>query len=219
MEVYIFDMDGTILDSMSYWNNLIKNFLKTLGIEIDEETNSKFLSMTIKDTVDFIKKEYRFDMSKESVLSEMDEMMSYNYQNLVKLEPSTYEIFDTLKRYDKKIVLATATPRNLADIPLKKFELSKYFDLEIVSDEVNLHKDDPRYFENIADYFGEDASDCVVIEDSLYAMKSAKKADMVTVAVTEQSIEEHLRDIFEISDVAGENLSSEVVKDFLKKSV
>lgn len=212
MKVFIFDMDGTFVDSMEYWNSLMDNYLKTKGITPESNLMLEILSLTLEDGIKYTKERYNLKESAEVIHQEMKELIGYNYKNTFDIDPATIEIFEHLKSVNKKIVLATATQRSLVNIVLDRFGLKKYLDLELVSDEVDLHKNDPTYFKNIGDYFGTRSNECIVVEDSLYAIKSATGVGMKAVGITAQSPPSHIELIQDLSIVSGRNLTE--VKDY-----
>lgn len=212
MKVFIFDMDGTFVDSMDYWNSLMDNYLKTKGITPESNLMLEILSLTLEDGIRYTKERYNLKESTEEIRQEMKELIGYNYKNTFDIDPSTIEIFEHLKSANKKIVLATATQRSLVNIVLDRFGLKKYLDLELVSDEVDLHKNDPIYFKDIGEYFGAKSNECIVVEDSLYAIKSATGVGMNAVGITAQSPPSHIELIQDLSIVSGRNLTE--VKDY-----
>ncbi|NLD18547.1 MAG: HAD family phosphatase [Tissierellia bacterium] len=212
MKVFIFDMDGTFVDSMDYWNNLMLNYLESKDVTPEESLMTDIVSLTLHDGIEYTKDKYSLRESVDEILDEMRALIGYNYKNTFNLDPATIEIFRHLKKAEKKVVLATATERSLVDIVLDRFDLKKYLDLEIVSDEVNLHKNDPQYFLDIGKHFGASGEECSVIEDSLYAIKSANEAGMETVGIIAQTPPAHIEIIKELSVVSGNNLTE--VKDY-----
>lgn len=212
MKVFIFDMDGTFVDSMDYWNNLMNNYLQSRGLVPHKDLMVEILSLTLEDGIRYTKERYDLKESLEEIHQEMKELIGYNYRNTFDIDPSTVEIFEHLKSVNKKIVLATATQRSLVNIVLDRFNLKQYLDLEIVSDEFDLHKNDPRYYKKIGDYFGAKFEECSVVEDSLYAIQSANEAGMETVGITAQTPKPHIEIIKNLSVVTGKDLTE--VKDY-----
>lgn len=206
MEVFIFDMDGTFIDSMEYWNNLIVNYIKSKGLTPVEDLLKATMNLTLEDGIRYTKEKHGLEESEEKILQEMEALIGYNYQNVFNLDPATLEIFEHLKSVDKKLVLATATKRSLVDIVLNRFDLGKYFDLEVVSDEVDLHKNSPQYFIDIANYFGAKEDKCVVVEDALYAIRAANAANMNCVGILAQTPEYHLEIVKELTMANGQDL-------------
>lgn len=213
MKVYIFDMDGTFIDSMEFWDNLVLEYLFAKGIKADQNLPTELVSFTLREGIKYIKDKFDLKPSEEEIHKEMIDLLAYNYANVFDIEPSTIDIFKKLRDKGHKIVVATATQRSLTDIVMKRFDLNKWLDMLIVSDEIDIGKGNPQYFINIADHFGVKPENCVVAEDALYAIESAKEAGMKVVAITYQAQSAHLDRIKELSDIHGENLTE--VKDYL----
>lgn len=212
MKVYIFDMDGTFIDSMDYWNNLMTNFLEEKGLNAHENLQMEILNMPLLEGVSYVKERYDMEGTVEDIYREIKELIGYNYKKVFKLDPDAKDIFNKIKEKGDKLVLATATQRSLVNLVLERFKIDKCFDLEIVSDEVDLHKDDSKYYENIANYFNVNNEDCIVVEDALYAIESAKKIGMKTVGILEQTPQVHREKIRSLTEISGQNLGD--VKDY-----
>lgn len=212
MKVFIFDMDGTFIDSMDFWNNLMIEYLESIGIEPDPDLPAELVSFTLKEGISYTKEKYNIKDSEEEIHKDMLGLMAYNYENTFDIEPSAIEIFKHLKEQGHKVVVATATQRSLTDIVLKRFDLEKWLDLVVVSDEVSLHKGDPQYFKDIANYFGVNPKNCIVVEDALYAIESAREVGMNTVAITYQAQRSHLDEIKRKATIYGKNLTE--VRDY-----
>lgn len=215
MKVYIFDMDGTFIDSMDYWNNLMTNLLDEKGLKAHDSLQMELLNMPLREGVIYVKENYEIDSSVDELYTEIKESIGYNYKKVFNIDSHAKDIFNTIKRRGDKLVLATATQRALVDLVLKRFDIDECFDLEVVSDESDLHKDDPHYFKNISKHFNVDTKDCIVVEDSLYAIKSAKNIGMKIVGILNQAPKEHIDKIKKLSDITGQNLGD--VKEFFSR--
>lgn len=212
MEVYIFDMDGTIIDSMPFWENLMPHFLETRGIRPETALVDEIRNMPLREGIDFVKEKYGLDFSKDEIMVEVRGLLRKKYESEFPLDESAMEIFESLKSRGKKLVLATATQRSLVDVVLARFNLTNYFDLEIVSDESTHHKDEEAYFYSISNHFNVAPKECVVVEDALYAMRTAYAAGMNVAAVTRDTPPYHMEEVEEIAMVKGHDLTA--IKEF-----
>ncbi|MDO5028245.1 MAG: HAD family phosphatase [Bacillota bacterium] len=206
MKVFIFDMDGTFIYSMDYWNNLMANYLRSQKIDPGQNLSGELLHMTLEDGIKYIKKKYALPQSLEEITKDLRDLMAYNYKNTFEMDDKILSIFQRIKNKGDKIVLATATQRDLVDIVLDRFSLNSCFDLECVSDEMDFHKDDPRYFQYIADHFKVDIKDCVVIEDALYSIKTATKLGMTALGVLAQASKDHIDQIKALTEKSVERV-------------
>lgn len=206
MKVYIFDMDGTFINSMEYWNNLMANFLDSQGIKANKDLGIELINMTLKDGISYTKKKFSLVESEEEIFLKIKDLIAYNYKNSFDIDSEIINIFEKIKARGDKIVLATATQRNLVNIVLRRFSLEQYFDLQCVSDEVEFHKNNPKYFENIADYFSVANENCIVVEDALYSIKTANSIGMKTIGVLFQAPASHVEDIKSLADITCQKL-------------
>lgn len=212
MEVYIFDMDGTLIDSMPFWDNLMPHFLDAVGVKAEETLVNEIRNMPLQEGVEFVREKYDLPMTKEEIVSEVRELLKKKYESEFLLDDSVLDILHSLKDRGKKLVLATATQRYLVNVFLKRFNLAEFFDMEVVSDESIYHKDDPEYFLRISNEFNVAPKECVVVEDALYAMETAHGVGMNIAAVTRDTPEYHMDRVNDIALVQGHDLSA--IKEF-----
>ncbi len=215
MEVYIFDMDGTLIDSMTFWDNLMPHYLDTVGIVPEAELVTEIRNMPLQSGVEFVREKYGLALTKEEIITEVRTLLKQKYESEFPLDDSAVEILESLKSRGKKIVLATATQRSLVNVFLNRFNLVGFFDLEIVSDESSYHKDEPEYFLRIANHFDVSPKECAVVEDALYAMKTAYNIGMNIAAVTRDTPEFHMEEVEDISLISGHDLTT--IKEFFLK--
>lgn len=216
MDLYIFDMDGTFLDSMEFWKNAFGHYLQSKNIKTDQKAVDKVHEMTLDQAIVYLVDYYKLDEDPTDVKENLHSMLAHNYREVFNIDPFAKEYFTLLKENKKKIALATATQRSLVDIVLDRFDLRGIFDLELVSDEQDLHKNDGKYFVNAAKKLNIDPKKTIVFEDSLYAIKSAKSIGAKVVAITHQSNPNHMDKIKTHSDLHGPTLSSlsdELIKE------
>lgn len=198
----IFDMDGTIADSMGYWKHLEKEYLLGKGIsEADaDETLKETQHQTIPESMAMFIARFGFDGTVESLTEEFDSLMAEHYRNDVDIKPGAKEYLDQLREQGAKMCIASATSTPLVTIALKKMGISDYFEFTLSCVEVGHSKDHPDVFLEAARRLGCKPEEAAVFEDSLVATVSAKNAGFYTVGIYDHNSEHNWPAICELAD-------------------
>lgn len=206
----IFDMDGTIADSMGYWKDLEKEYLLEKGVsdhdadEILKETQHQ----TIPDSMAMFIERFGFEGTVESLTEEFDGLMAEHYRNDVNIKPGAKEYLDTLKARGVKMCIATATAAPLVRIALDRMEIADYFAFNLSCVDIGSSKDKPDVFLEAARRLGGKPEETAVFEDSLVASRSAKSAGFYVVGIYDKHSEHNWPAICEIAD--------ELIEDWTK---
>lgn len=181
----IFDLDGTILDSSWVWEQIDKDFLGKRNIPIPEDYMEIIVAMSFEDTATYTIERFGLNETKESVLAEWNNMAYEAYKSKVKLKPGAKYLLEFLK--DKKIPIGVATSNisYLYEPCLKNNGIFEYFDVFVEVDKVGVSKDFPDVYLQCANKLGVKARECMVFEDIVSALTSAKKAGFLTTCVWE----------------------------------
>lgn len=184
----IFDMDGTLVDSMGYWRSLERNFLAQKGVSgpIDEVLELAKPLPLVKSTALFIER-FQLEGTPEQMADEMVHAMEQHYLNDIPLKEGARTFLEDLKRQNAKMCVVTATPRPLVEVCLSHLDLTHYFEFVLSCDEVGAGKDQPTAFFEAARRLNAKPADIAVFEDSLQATQTAKKAGFYTVGVYDKN--------------------------------
>lgn len=179
----IFDVDGTLLDSMSVWRDITFRFFEKYNIPINDELNDRFQEMTLDESARFMVKELGFPMTEKQLSDELIEMVSNEYLNNLPLKPYAYEYIKKL--YDSGVRLAVATSgfEKTCEGAFKRLGIYDMFTSFAYSHEVGVNKSNPDIYLLAAERMGVEPSACEVYEDIAPGIEGAKKAGMKTVAV------------------------------------
>ncbi len=200
MEYAIFDLDGTLLDSMPIWVNLGETVLKSLGIIPDEETTERFRTMTLTQSSYYIKEHFPIQISAEELLNLFTETVRKGYEEDAPLKPCVMDFLNLLKSKNIKMCVATASERHLSEAALKRTGVLPYLDFLITCSDIGKTKETPDiYLESMAK-LGGNLHNTVVFEDSLFSIRSAKKGGFSVIALYDECANKEKETIESIAD-------------------
>ncbi len=179
----IFDVDGTLLDSMSIWDTIGTDYLRSIGYEPRENLNEVFKNMSLLQAAEYYQHEYGVTQSIEEIMDGVNAMLERFYNYDAPLKPGVEELLERLRRKEVKLCIATATDRYLVEAALERCGVLSYFDAIFTCNEVGHGKDEPIIFEAALHFLGTEKTKTVVFDDALYAIRTAKKAGFPVAAV------------------------------------
>ena len=185
MKAAIFDMDGTLIDSMGEWRKLNSSFVREHGIELTPEQEKDLLSMSGMMVVNYIRETFGIEAEFNTLLERSTRLMEPAYLAGVPLKPGAGDYLKRLRARGVKCVLCTATPSRLAMIALNRMNLVTDLDFIFSTDMTGGSKGDPAFFDRLCALIGEKKEDCVMFEDALYAMQGARAAGLGVIGITD----------------------------------
>ena len=197
----IFDMDGTLVDSMVYWKGLAVEFLGKKGVsEIPEDMLEKIKPMTMTESAALFACEFSLKGSTESLAAEMNEMMNEHYRKDIPLKDGVREYLDILCQKGTEMCVASATAEPLMEACLSRLGVRRYFRFLLSCETVGAGKNRADIYLESAGRLGGTPSETAVYEDAFYAVSTAKKAGFYVVGVYDPSAAAHWNEIEELSD-------------------
>ncbi len=201
MEGAIFDLDGTLLDSMFIWDTIGGDYLRRRGIEPGTDIDEVFKAMSLQTAAAYYKREYGVADSVEEIVAGVNRMVESLYRESVPPKPGAADFLAELYRRNIPLCVATATDRYLAEAALSRCGLLKFFKGIVTCAEVCSDKNSPEIFEAALKILGTPKDSTVVFEDAVHAVRTAKKAGFPVVAVYDPSFSFFETAIRKLADV------------------
>ena len=197
----IFDMDGTLVDSMVYWKDLYKEYLNTKGVlHVPDSIREKIKPMTMTESAALFIEEFGIEGTPEAIAEEMNALMDAHYYKDVPLKKGIKEYLKHLYDSSIQMCVASATAVSLVEACLTRLEVSEYFAFMISCETIGIGKSQPDIYYEAAKRFGTEPENIAVYEDALYAAQTAKRAGFYVIGVYDESAEKNFPELKEISD-------------------
>ena len=196
----IFDVDGTLLDSMPMWENVAANYLLKRHITPKPTFREDLIARGGHELLSYLQTEYGLRETAIEIQNGMYELLEEFYYFKAPIKNGVMPVLKALCQRGVGICVATATDRCLVEPALKRCGIFDYFGRIFTCGEELTSKSSPDIFIRAAEYLGTAIEDTLVVEDALYAMKSAKQAGFHVAAVYDQSAHDKQDEIKALSD-------------------
>ena len=180
MNYSIFDVDGTILDSMEVWNTLASQYVQSLGMVPEKNLDEIVSDMSLEQSATYLKNHYKINKQEERIISEVLNFISDFYEYEVNLMPGFKEF---ISHYDSINVIGTSCDEELVKIALNRLGVLNYFEDIITCSKVNKSKDDPDFYLACAQVLKQRPEDIVVFEDADSCIDVARKVGFKVIKI------------------------------------
>ena len=180
MNYSIFDVDGTILDSMEVWNTLASQYVQSLGMVPEKNLDEIVSDMSLEQSATYLKNHYKINKQEERIISEVLNFISDFYEYEVNLMPGFKEF---ISHYDSINVIGTSCDEELVKIALNRLAVLNYFEDIITCSKVNKSKNDPDFYLACAQVLKQRPEDIVVFEDADYCIDVARKVGFKVIKI------------------------------------
>ena len=179
----IFDLDGTLLDSMFIWDTFGEDYLRTLGKEPKENLTETFKTFTLEQAAEYYREHYGVALSVNEIVDGVNEMVAKLYRTKVTLKDGVREFLEALKSQGVKMCVATVTDRPIVEDVLCNLGIRDFFTEIFTCAEVGYNKETPHIYRVALEVLGTKKDETVVFEDALHALITAKKDGFKVAAV------------------------------------
>lgn len=184
---YIFDLDGTLIDSMPLWYNVDRIFLSEHGINPPDNISEIVKKMTVEQSSKYFLDTFNLKVSQQDIINRIEEIVAENYEKTIPLKDGISELLDYLDSKNIPYGVATATYRSLAVACLTRLGLINRIKFLETCSEIGKGKEFPDIFFKCAELLELPPESIAVVEDSLYCLETAKNHGFFTIAIHDKS--------------------------------
>lgn len=179
----IFDVDGTLLDSMEIWEDAGARYLKSINIEPEEDLSEILFPMTIEEAAIYMKKQYALPVEVSEVIQGVLDTVRNFYYTEAPLKEGAEALLKSFEENKIPIAAATSSDKEHIKAAFGRLGVEKYFKEIITCQEIGAGKDKPVIYQEALKCLETKPEETYVFEDVLYAVKTAKNAGFRTVGV------------------------------------
>lgn len=201
MRAAIFDLDGTVLDSMWIWADINERFLRSRGVAMPEGYLEIMSSMGFLEAARYTVNRFGLADDPQTLCTHYQDASCDYYKNRIGLKPGAGEYLRRLKARGVKMGIATASVERVFLPALRRNGIDGLFDVVVSSDDVRRGKDFPDIYLEAARRLHTPPEHCVVFEDILSGTRSAKSVGMAVVGVYDDSARHDRAAIEAVADV------------------
>lgn len=197
----LFDLDGTILDSMNVWGDVDRVFFARRGLSVPEDYSRAISGMSYMRTAQYTKQRFDLPDSPEQIAAEWTDISRVEYARHVLLKPGARELLNWLKARGVRMAVVTALVRDLYEPCLKRNGVYDMFDTFLSTDEVgSAGKHDGRIYAAAAEKLGVMHAECAVFEDVYEGISAAKQMGMRAYCVIDARSTHRIDEIKALAD-------------------
>ncbi len=206
IKAFIFDLDGTLLDSMHVWQDVGDAFLKEQGVhQVPPHLNETLKQMDAYQSAEHLCEVFGFTQSPDEIVAALVAKMEFYYREKMLLKEGALTFLQEHRNIP--MCIATATRYSLARAALQRLGIEDYFVDILTTEGVGQGKQSPEIYMQAAAKLNTDIASCAVFEDALHAAETAKKAGFYVVGVSDKSSAKDEMALRSVCDVFVETLT------------
>lgn len=199
MKTYLFDFDGTLVDSMVVYASSLLRILDDCGIKYDKDIVKIITPLGIAGTADYFIS-LGVDLPKDKIILHMKHYLLEEYLYNIPAKENVSDVLKQLKEEGASLNVLTASPHITLDSCLVRLGLYDLFDNIWSCDDFNTTKANPEIYKMVAEKLGEKPENILFLDDNYNADKTAKEAGMIVCGVYDDSSKDYIDDIKSITD-------------------
>jgi len=196
---YLFDFDGTLVDSMPAFVSVMLRILNENNIKYEDDIVKIITPLGYKGTAEYFKK-LGISLSIEEMLKTMNEYAYNEYAYNIQAKNNVISVLEKLKNNGASLNVLTASPHSVLDICLKRVGIYDLFDNVWSCDDFLTSKSDPAIYIKAAEKLGKPVESVLFLDDNYNADKTAKTSGMKVCGVFDDSSADYVDDIKGIAD-------------------
>lgn len=184
----IFDLDGTLLDSLGVWDDVDEIFFSRRGIPVPDDYQEAVSPLAFPDIADYTIRRFHLDETPQAIMNEWNDLAFAEYTQKVRLKPGAKSYLEHLRATGARLGVASTLMPSLRDPTLEHLGIAGMFDAVCGIEEVGgLNKDHPDLYLHVADRMGVAPGECTVFEDIVVGVRTAKRLGMTAWAMLDDS--------------------------------
>lgn len=191
----IFDLDGTLVDSMWIWKQIDIDFLAARGIPLPSDLQREIEGMSFSETAEYFKKRFNLSENAEDIKAEWVRDSTHHYFSNAPLKAGVVEFLEKATSMGMKLGIATSNSKELAQGILKHHGVLHHFDTIRTSCEVESSKPSPDVYLLAAKDLNVDPTECIAFEDTLAGTTSAFRAKMCVYGIKDPTSLDNIEEI------------------------
>lgn len=192
-QALIFDLDGTLFESMNLWHEVDLNYLKGKGLSCPPDLQNELEGLSFHENAVYFRKRFKIRDSLEKIKEDWINMVTEAYCHRVPLKKGAAEFLAFIKKTGKKTAIASSNQEELILKALKSRELDRFIDVIATCDEAGANKPEPAVYLLAARKLGVVPCHCLAFEDIPKGICAGKAAGMKVCAV-DDAYSAHLAD-------------------------
>ncbi len=195
----IFDLDGTLLDSMKHFEST--SFLTVDRFKIAMPDRKDFYGLAIHEMAQVMRDKYGATATVKEIVDFINSTVEEVFFKSVQLKPGVADFLSDLEKRGVGMCIATLTDRYLVEAALKRLGVRLFFSEIFCCGEVGIGKTSPKVYDIALAHLGTSKEDTYIFEDSLYAITTAKNAGYKVVGIKDDSSQKYETQIRELCDI------------------
>lgn len=198
--IYIFDMDGTLVDSNETIHEGIGPYFEENGIKYTLEVKQKTVACGYLGTAFFMVNDYGLTKSPYVICDELKAITTKAYEDRIPAKPYAVELIKRLAKEGHRLFVLSASPHTMIGPCLKRLGIFNCFEKIWSTEDFNLEKNDIELFYNVASELSVNPADIIIVEDSVVPVRTAKSVGMNVFAVYDKQADTFKEEIKKIAD-------------------
>lgn len=200
IEAVIFDLDGTLIDSMGIWHQIDIDYLASYDFSLPEDLHQNIEGMSFTETAQYFKERFQIPDDVEVIKDRWHDMAREHYAHHIQLKKGALQVLDYLDKKGMALGIGTSNYSELVDLVLENHQIKHRFQSIRTSCEVERGKPYPDIYLLVAKDLNVNPERCLVFEDIPNGILAAKRAEMKTCAVFDEASKHVQNQLMEMSD-------------------
>ena len=189
IKAFIFDLDGTLIDSTSIWEKIDSDFFSKRNRPIPEHYVDEIAHLGLQEAAVLTKTKYEIQEEVDEIVKEWQEAAYQEYAFQIPLKEGAFSLLTFLKQHNIKIALATASPKLLSTICLKRLKIADFFDFIANVEDVKMGKNSVQLYNYVSEKLQVLPENTAICEDIATALKTAYENNYLAIAVYDKHSE------------------------------